>query len=122
MEETDWALQMHKAGWRVFFVPAARVVHAQGRSVGASAISRMLFYQSRYLYFRKWHPKTYPVYFTLCVVRLAVNSLLTLAGFVITAGFVEGTGRKLRVYGALIRWHLKGCPSMQPRAPEGFDD
>jgi GT2 family glycosyltransferase len=114
MEETDWALQMHRAGWRVFFVPEARIVHAQGSSVGQSAVSRMLFYRSRYLYFKKWHPKTYPLYFAASAARLAVNSVLTLAGVVLTFGLSSGLRRKMGIYGRLIRWHVSGCPHQAP--------
>ena len=118
MEETDWALQMHRAGWKVFFVPEARIVHAQGKSVGASAVSRMLFYRSRYQYFRKWHPGGYPLYFALCGARLAANSLLTLAGLLLSMGLHRGLRRKMGIYARLIRWHLAGCPQPFPGTGE----
>lgn len=121
MEETDWALQMRRAGWKVYFVPDARIVHAQGRSVGASAVSRMLFYRSRYRYLRKWHPKAYPVYFAAVGARLAVNSLLTLAGIVCTLGLAPTLRKKMSTYGRLIRWHLRGCPRRRPGIGEESD-
>ena len=121
MEETDWALQMRRAGWQVFFVPAARIVHAQGQSVGASAVSRKLFYRSRYLYFRKWHPRTYPIYYAASAARLAANSLLTLAGVILTAGLQRGLRKKMNIYGRLIRWHFAGCPQPIPSGGKDRD-
>ena len=53
-EETDWAYRMKEAGWRIFFVPEARIYHAQGKSVGGSAEARIMFYRSRFIFFRKW--------------------------------------------------------------------
>ena len=38
-EEVDWCWRMHKAGWRVYCVPEARVVHHAGRSSEQARIS-----------------------------------------------------------------------------------
>jgi GT2 family glycosyltransferase len=112
MEETDWALRMRRAGWRVYFVPDAMIVHAQGRSVGSGARSRILFYRSRYQYFKKWYPRHYWLYRALVQVRLWTNALLTFAGVMLTLGRAPGLRRKLGVYGRLLAWHRGrvGCP------------
>jgi len=111
-EETDWAKQMQAAGWQVFFVPAARIYHLQGQSVGHHIRSRLLFFKSRYLYLRKWHRKTYPLLFILVFSRLLLNNLLNLIGFTATLGLNKKIRKKLKVYSLLLIWHLKGCPGI----------
>ncbi|MCX7816198.1 MAG: glycosyltransferase family 2 protein [Syntrophales bacterium] len=107
-EETDLARKMHMMGWKVFFVPTARIYHYQGKSIGVEINSRIHFYRSRYQYFKKWYN---PIYFSLvkCVIfiRLAVNFL----GHALAAAFMLGRGeevvRKLKLYKALILLHIK---------------
>ncbi len=109
-EETDWALSMHRAGWKVFFVPKAHVVHRQGQSVGPGAESRKLFYLARYAYFQKWHPRgRFPIYAVL-FSRLLVNALLTGLGVALTLGMARNLRHRLNVYLQLIAWHFSGCP------------
>lgn len=110
MEETDWARQMKKAGWSVWFVPSAEIVHLQGRSVGHAIGSRILFYRARYQYFRKWYPAGWPVLFFAAFVRLWFNACLNLVAVVFTGGMHGRSRDKLLRYAGLIAWHLKGCP------------
>ncbi len=110
LEETDWALRMRQQGWKVFFVPAARIFHEQGQSVGHGVDARILFYRSRYVYFKKWHPRAFHLYCTLVFVRLILNTGLTLAGALLTAGMHQNLKKKAGVYIKLLVWHLKGCP------------
>jgi GT2 family glycosyltransferase len=112
-EETDWARRMKEVGWRVGFVPPARVYHLQGQSVGHKAASRRLFYRSRYVYLKKWHRQAYPLLFVVIVVRLLVNAVFNFLGFVITLGLHTGIRNKLTVYSSLVVWHLRGCPEMK---------
>lgn len=110
-EETDWARSMKQAGGKIYHVPAARVYHLQGKSVGSSVRSRMHFYRSRYLYFMKWENAAYSfLAAVLIVLRLVVNWVLTGAGVVLTLGLNPGLREKLKIYSQLIEWHLKGCP------------
>lgn len=55
-EEVDFCLRAGKVGWRVFYVPDARVFHHWMQSVKQDYIgaTRRLF-RSQYLYFRKHH-------------------------------------------------------------------
>jgi len=109
-EETDWAFSMKKAGWQVYFVPTAKVFHAQGQSVGHGIGSRIIFYRSRYAYFKKWRPRAYPIYCTVIVGRLLVETALSLLGVLVTLGLNRRLKAKLGLYLKLILWHLKGCP------------
>jgi GT2 family glycosyltransferase len=109
MEETDWALRMRREGWQVWFVPDARVIHGQGQSAGSGLASRKLFYRSRYRYFKKWYPRTYPFVAAVIFSRLAVNAILSGAGVLLTLGLNRSLRDKTGVYRRLITWHLSGC-------------
>ncbi|MBW2558595.1 MAG: glycosyltransferase family 2 protein [Deltaproteobacteria bacterium] len=110
-EETDWACQMHAAGWKICHVPSALIYHLQGQSIGGDVRSRIEFYRSRYRFFNKWKGHSYNAAVSLVVfVRLIVNWLLTSAGGILTAGMNRAIRDKWVVYSRLILWHLKGCP------------
>ena len=109
-EETDWAYRMKQAGWKIYFVPSAKIFHIQGQTVGHNIVSRIMFYRSRYIYFKKWHKNSYPLIRFIIFVRLLINAILSLAGVVATIGMHTGIKKKLSVYSRLILWHLAGCP------------
>jgi GT2 family glycosyltransferase len=110
-EETDWAYRMKQAGWKIYFVPSAKIFHIQGQTVGHKASSRIMFYRSRYIYFKKWHPRSYLFIRLIIFVRLLINAILSLMGVVVTLGMHAGIKKKLSVYSRLILWHLAGCPA-----------
>src|SRR5207244_4081849 len=56
-DEIDWCYRMRRAGWRIFYVPEAKVVHhvaASVRQVGFEAYRRL--FESQQRYFRKHAP------------------------------------------------------------------
>jgi len=110
MEETDWAYRMKQAGWKNCFVPWARIYHAQGKSVEGRADARIMFYRSRYAFFKKWRLGPYPLVCAVIFSRLLVNTLLSIFGIGLTLGLERNLKRRLMVYTQLIAWHLKGCP------------
>jgi GT2 family glycosyltransferase len=109
-EETDWAYRMQASGWTVCFVPSSRIFHLQGQSVGHSLTSRIMFYRSRYLYFKKWRRRSYPLLCLAVFVRLLVNVFFNLMGTAATVGLHSGPRRRLALYAGIIEWHLRGCP------------
>jgi GT2 family glycosyltransferase len=111
-EETDWAYRMRRDGWKVYFVPAAEIIHAQGKTVGSGAGSRIMFYRSRYLFLRKWHRNSFPLFYVIIFLRLLINALLSLAGLMLTLGLEKSIKRRLMIYIRLILWHLRRCPEL----------
>lgn len=111
LEETDWAYRMKQSGWGVYFVPSARIIHAQGRSVGSSANKKIMFYRSRYYFFKKWNKSSLSIIYTAVYFRLLVNTLLSLFGVLVTVGLNGGMRRRLNTYFKLILWHFSGCPT-----------
>ncbi len=110
LEETDWAYRMKQAGWKIYFVPQAEIVHAQGKTVGSGVSARILFYRSRYQFFEKWHKKVYPLVRLAVFSRLLANTLLNLWAVGFTLGLNGRLKKKLMVYTKLALWHMKGRP------------
>ena len=110
-EETDWCFRMRRAGWKIYHVPAARIVHYQGQSIGRNVRSRIAFYRARYQFFRKWQSGPYNAAVRIVVfLRLAVDCLLTSLGVLLTLGLKQALRDRWMVYVHLLLWHLKGCP------------
>lgn len=55
-EEVDLCQRIRRAGWSIFFVPAAMIIHYGGQSTRQAALPMFLqLYRSKILYFRKHH-------------------------------------------------------------------
>jgi GT2 family glycosyltransferase len=108
MEETDWCLRMREKGWRVSFVPHARILHLQGASAAmAKAEAKIEFYRSRYRLFIKWQGRTN-------MILLKLGLMLRLVGEVAANSFLlwkQRYRKRWRTYCRLLLWHLRSCPS-----------
>lgn len=110
-EETDWAYRMKKAGWEVYFVPQARIYHLQGQTAKYNARTRIMFYRSRSVFFKKWHRKKHRLMVATVFLRLQIDLLLNVCHFLFTCGLDRDPRQKIAVYVQLIIWHLRGCPN-----------
>ncbi len=55
-EELDWCKRLREAGWRIVYVPRARIVHYVGKSSEQAVAARHVHFQtSKVRYFRKHH-------------------------------------------------------------------
>jgi N-acetylglucosaminyl-diphospho-decaprenol L-rhamnosyltransferase len=55
-EELDWCRRVKAAGWRVVYLPSARIVHYEGKSSEQAGVARHIRFQtSKVRYFRKFH-------------------------------------------------------------------
>ena len=108
MEETDWCLRMREQGWRVSFVPHARILHLQGASAAmAKAEAKIEFYRSRYRLFTKWQGRGN-------MILLKLGLMLRLIGNVVANSFLlwkQRYRKRWRTYYRLLLWHLRSCPS-----------
>jgi hypothetical protein len=110
-EETDWALQMKTAGWKIYHVPSALIYHLQGQSIGRDIRSRIEFYRSRYQFFRKWKGRSYYQLVSFVIfIRTIINWLLTSFGNLVTLCTNKNLRNKWVVNSKLILWHLNGRP------------
>jgi GT2 family glycosyltransferase len=108
MEETDWCVRMREKGWRVSFVPNARILHLQGASAAmAKAEAKIEFYRSRYRLFTKWRGRAK-------MILLKLGLMLRLGGEVVANSFLlwkQRYRKRWRTYCRLLLWHLRFCPS-----------
>jgi GT2 family glycosyltransferase len=113
LEETDLAVKIRNAGWKVVHEPNARAVHLQGQTANRlEAEARIEFYRSRYLFFRKHYGNVRAAF-----LKSALFANLTLN--VIILGVVNSLPlfrnsriyRKFLVRKSLLKWHLLGCPN-----------
>lgn len=112
LEETDWCLRLRRAGWKIFHVPQARIVHLQGQSKRLRPSHAWIeYYRSLYLFFKKNRSLlSYGVLRVFRFVKLMINFILTAAGLCITLGMKRRYREKIRVYGHLLWWHCCLCP------------
>jgi GT2 family glycosyltransferase len=55
-EEMDWCRRVKAAGWRIVYLPAAQVIHYEGKSSEQAVAARHIYFNiSKILYFRKYH-------------------------------------------------------------------
>lgn len=112
LEETDWCLRMRKKGWKIFHHPGAKIYHLQGKTAKRENVkARIEYWRSRYIFFRKHYPS--PVIGILIVgliLRLCISYLLV---SLVAGGSLfthERSMEKLKLYGKILLWHLKGLP------------
>ena len=111
-EETDWCYRMKKAGWKVFHVPQAEVVHFQGR--GAELKKReakVEYYHSRYHFFKKNRGEIQCFLLLIgLILKLGVELLTMGMGCLATLFLIKRWRKRLSVYAHLMAWHLRFCP------------
>ncbi|MGC9357046.1 MAG: glycosyltransferase family 2 protein [Anaerolineae bacterium] len=55
-EELDWCRRIKKAGWRIVYLPKARIVHHEGKSSEQVVPARHIYFQSSKVHYtRKYH-------------------------------------------------------------------
>ena len=55
-EELDWCRRFRETGWRVVYLPAAQIIHHEGKSSEQVVAARHIHFQtSKVRYFRKYH-------------------------------------------------------------------
>ena len=93
-EDTDYCLQARKAGWRVYYVPTAQVIHFGGR--GGSGVNPYFgiyqWHRSYYLYYRKNLARDYPFWFhPFYYFVMFVKMVLNLAAVFFSRKKIVGT-------------------------------
>jgi len=110
LEETDFCLRAGKEGYRVVFLPGAKLIHLQGKTVGRSWVRGRIEYSiSLYKFVRKYHTGAYYGAFIFVKVIKALLFLLasSLLPFLL---FSKSIRRRYRYYARLLDWHFRGFP------------
>ena len=113
LEETDLAVRMRRAAWKVVHEPRAKAVHLQGATANTfQAEARIEFYRSRYLFFQKHYGGlTRTVLTAVLTLNLTMNLLFLGVASFVTLGRIGPLSQSLRVRAALWKWHMQGCPA-----------
>jgi hypothetical protein len=79
-EDLDWCWRARQAGWQVFYLPDARIIHYGGRGGTLSRPFRATveFYQSLWRFYRTHLAPRYP-FLVNWIVRLGIRMRLAVA-------------------------------------------
>ncbi|MEP9411066.1 MAG: glycosyltransferase family 2 protein [Candidatus Brocadia sp.] len=112
LEETDWCYRMQKAGWKVYHVPDARVIHLGGQSKKmAPWQSQVEYCRSLYTFFRKNRSAfSYIVLRTFYLAKITLNLITNVGGNICVFFQNEKLRYRLSIYYRLFLWHLFLCP------------
>lgn len=68
-DDLDWSYRIKQAGWKIYYVPEAEIIHYGGR--GGSSIHRhrniIEFHRSMFTFYNKHYKKKYPFFITWLV-------------------------------------------------------
>lgn len=111
-EETDLCKRMREKKWKIYLHPGAKVSHVQGISSGAVKTAAVIeSWASRYKYYRKHASRQANLVLSpLLFLRVSFNFLFKLCENLLTGFHHPKKRQKLAIYGALLLWHLAGCP------------
>jgi GT2 family glycosyltransferase len=107
-EEVDWCKRIKGAGWQVVYLPAAKIVHYEGRSSAQVSAKRMIYFNtSKVRYFRKHHGKL-----RATILRLALLDMFAYQLLLESVKWLVGHKRtlrqeRIRAYWAVLKSRLK---------------
>ena len=108
-EEMDWALRMHQAGWGVYALPTAPIIHHEGQSSRQTRWdSYERLWRSRFRFYTK-HASSYPPGYSLAL-RLLVHLGSAWRSHQARQRFAKGvstgqeTARELAAYATITRF------------------
>jgi GT2 family glycosyltransferase len=107
LEETDFCLRLKRAGYRVLFCPAVRVIHLQGKTVRKNWVKgRMEYNISLRKFIRKHHNSVYGLVFD------SVKFVKALLFIIFLPFLLLGDRSRMRYlyYCKLVDWYFSGCP------------
>jgi len=91
-EELDWCRRAALAGWQTVYLPAAEIIHYEGKSSEQVVAARHIrFHRSRVRYFRKFHGRA-----AAETVRLAVLGMFAVEWLLEAGKWLLGSRRALR--------------------------
>jgi len=110
LEETDLCIRARKQGGRVVFLPSARVVHLQGKTIRKNWVQGRIQYNiSLYKFIRKHHTVFY--YRVFQGIRFMKSFCVPLVLSALFPVLLHRRTRRTYVYYlSLLFWHLRGCP------------
>jgi len=116
LEETDLCFRLRKRGWKIFFLPDVRIVHAQGSSVKqVRARARVEYQRSLHLFFEKNYGRG-----KARVVKGYgyLKAWADLLGALPSRLLNPSNAPRWEKYKHLLTWYHRGCPADMGLAPK----
>lgn len=109
LEETDLCFRLRKRGWKIYFVPEARIVHYQGSSVKkVRPQARVEYQRSLTLFFEKnYGERKAKILKYLGYLKAWIN----LMGALPSRIFRPSDASRWNKYKYLLSWYHRGCPA-----------
>ncbi len=107
-EELDWCRRAKDAGWQIVYLPAAQVIHHEGKSSEQVVAARHIRFQaSKVRYFRKYHGRS-----QAAALRVFILTSFAVEWLIEAGKWLLGSMRTLRrermvAYGQLLRSGLR---------------
>jgi GT2 family glycosyltransferase len=107
-EEADWFYRLKRVGGKAYFIPEARIIHYQGRSLKQTDAPLKYFYQSKYVFIKEHHTKVQAYLFR---IMFAIDCFAAICGLWVLQAVVRGdkrkeTNRKLRNRWPVFLWAI----------------
>jgi len=107
-EETDWCYRLRNAGWGVFYLPDAQVIHHGGGSAERYSGQQLrLLYRSKVLFFRKFRGSTAAAVLACGIIAATCAKILAWALWWVCA---TGTRRRRLSRKISAHWQLLRDP------------
>src|SRR3972149_7705934 len=119
LEETDWCYRIRKAGWKIYHVPDAKVIHIGGEGKKmAPWQSQVEYCRSLYIFFKKNRSGlSYIVLRILYVMKIVLNLIANIIGNMFVLFQSRKQRYRLMIYSKLFWWHLLLCPDWMGLKP-----
>lgn len=99
-EEVDWCFRFRKAGWKIFHLPQARVIHLGGATMSRIPVKRYeRIFEKKALFFRKHYGKGVVAVYKVCL--LLMNIIKSFAWTVMWALGRKSAGDEMKIH-----WHM----------------
>lgn len=99
-EETDWCFRFRKAGWKVYHLPAARVIHLEAKTMNRAPVKRYeRIFEKKAVFFRKHYGWGTVALYKTCLFGINLAKALVWS-------LLWGTGKKSADDEAKIHWNM----------------
>jgi len=112
-EETEWCFRINKSkNWKVMFDPKIKIFHSEGKSTQKIFLpSRIEFYRSRILFWRKIFPKhSFYFIFYWNNLKLSIDAVYYFSASILTFFLHKKTINKFLDRSIVLAWLLIGQP------------
>ncbi|HET7091574.1 MAG TPA: glycosyltransferase family 2 protein [Anaerolineae bacterium] len=107
-EELDWCRRIKLAGWKIVYLPEAKVIHHVGRSSGQAVAARHVHFQtSKVRYFKKHHGRFAGGMLRVFLLALYAWQMLLESVKMLLGHKREMRRQRVRVYWQVVRSRLR---------------